>query len=406
MSTIAVFHPSAELYGADRILVNALKALPSDMNKRVYLLRTGPLVNFLKENVTNVEVIIKVDMPVIYRAIFNPKGIVKTLLNLISFLIFIVRENREHGFASAYVNTSSNVLLLPLLKLAGIRRYIHIHEIIDSPKLIGWLTAFLSRWFADKVVCVSKAVLDGMQRYTPTIRKVGLVLHNGITAIEVNDAERTVDSEWTVNRKLTFYLFGRIQPRKGHWFLVKALAELPRHLLEKTEFVLMGGIVPGQEEQLKSLQLSIIEHELVPFIKIKDFASNISEPMSNADVCLVPSLVKDSFPTTVIEAMSAGRPVITTNNGGAKEAVVDGETGYLIAPNNTDQLADRIIRLIVNQVKLKDMGEAGSARFKELFTAQTFSKNWMNFMESENMLGQDIRTENVLPVVQSMSPQT
>ena len=49
MNTIAVFHPSAELYGADRILVNALKALPADVNKRIYLLRGGPLVEFLPQ---------------------------------------------------------------------------------------------------------------------------------------------------------------------------------------------------------------------------------------------------------------------------------------------------------------------------------------------------------------------
>lgn len=405
MSTIAVFHPSAELYGADRILVNALKALPTNVNKRVYLLREGPLVNFLKENVANVEVIIKTDMPVIYRAIFNPKGIVNTLLNLIRFLIFILKENHEHSFSSAYVNTSSNVLVLPLLMLAGIKRYIHIHEIIDSPKLIGWLTAFMSRWFANKVVCVSQAVLDGMKRYVTSIDAVCLVLHNGIDAIKVNDEQRMIDGEWTENRKLTFYLFGRIQPRKGHWFLIESLAKLPRHLLEKTEFVLMGGIVPGQEEDLKSLQRSIIKHELVPFIKIEDFAADISEPMSDADVCLVPSLVKDSFPTTVIEAMSAGRPVITTNNGGAKEAVIDGETGYLIAPNNTHQLANSIKLLIADNAKLKDMGEAGSARFNELFTAGTFSNNWMNFMKEEEMLGPDIQNEHVLPMIEGISPR-
>lgn len=380
MNTIAVFHPSAELYGADRILVNALKALPSDVNKRIYLLREGPLVEFLRTEVSNVEVIIRPDMPVIYRAIFNLKGIIQTAFNLVGFLLFILKENSSYSFSSAYVNTSSNVLLLPLLKLAGIRSYIHIHEIIDSPKAIGWLTAFVSRWFANRVVCVSRAVLDGMKRYVPAIEKVGTVIHNGIDPIRV-------DSPQSSDHRLKFYLFGRIQPRKGHWFFLESLAKVPRHLLEKCEFVLMGGIVPGQEQDLKDLQLTIIKLELTPFIKIKDFAADISEPMSQADVSLVPSLVKDSFPTTVIEAMSAGRPVITTNNGGAKEAVIDGTTGFLIDPNNTDQLADRIIRLIVNQVKLKDMGIAGKQQFEERFTSKIFANNWMDFMNSFEMLG-------------------
>ena len=364
---------------------------------------------------SNVEVIIRPDMPVIYRAIFNLRGIIQTAFNLVRFLLFILKENRSHSFNSAYVNTSSNVLLLPLLKLAGIRRYIHIHEIIDSPKAIGWLTAFVSRWFANRVVCVSRAVLEGMMRYVPAIEKVGTVIHNGIDPIRTTSlrAQRSnlnnqtdchgrkllpTGSETASQSpslavtqtervsKLSFYLFGRIQPRKGHWFLLESLAKVPRHLLAKCEFVLMGGIVPGQEQDLKDLQLTIIKHELTPFIKIKDFAADISEPMSQADVCLVPSLVKDSFPTTVIEAMSAGRPVITTNNGGAKEAVIDGTTGFLIDPNNTDQLADRIIRLIVNQIKLKDMGIAGKQQFEQRFTTEIFATNWMHMIKKSGML--------------------
>ena len=413
MSTIAVFHPSAELYGADRILVNALKALPADVNKRVYLLRQGPLVEFLRNEVSNVEVIIRPDMPVIYRAIFNLKGIIQTALNLVGFLLFILKENRSYSFSSAYVNTSSNVLLLPLLKLAGIRRYIHIHEIIDSPKAIGWLTAFVSKWFANTVVCVSRAVLDGMMRYVPSIEKVATVIHNGIDPILTTSlrAQRSNLSHQTdchgrsslamthteKESKLSFYLFGRIQPRKGHWFLLKSLAKVPRHLLAKCEFVLMGGIVPGQEKDLVDLNKTIKRYKLKPFIKIKDFAADVSEPMRRADVCLVPSLVKDSFPTTVIEAMSAGRPVITTNNGGAKEAVIDGTTGFLIDPNNTDQLADRIIRLIVNQIKLNDMGVAGKQQFNERFTTEIFATNWMHMIEKTRMLGNESTESVVMP---------
>ncbi|MFT4525365.1 MAG: glycosyltransferase involved in cell wall biosynthesis [Granulosicoccus sp.] len=381
MSTIAVFHPSAELYGADRILVNALKALPTNVNKRVYLLREGPLVNFLKEGVPNVEVIIRTDMPVIYRAIFNPKGVVQTLINLIGFLVYILKENREHRFSSAYVNTSANVLLLPLLKLVGIKRYIHIHEIIDSPKMIGWLTAFMSRWFANKVVCVSQAVLDGMKRYVTSMEKVGLVLHNGIDPIEVRNTQTS-----NLKPHISFYLFGRIKPEKGQWFLIEALSTISKEKLRNTKFILMGGVVEGQENVLVELEDKIRGCGLENNVEIRDFSPNIAEAMSDADVCLIPSLMKDPFPTTVLEAMSAAKPVITTIHGGAKEAVIDGETGYLIDPNNTEQLADRIIRLIVNQVKLKEMGEAGSARFNELFTATTFAKSWMKFMTEGGML--------------------
>ena len=138
-------------------------------------------------------------------------------------------------------------------------------------------------------------------------------------------------------------------------------------------------------------------NELTDFIEIKDFAADISAPMSDADVCLVPSLVKDSFPTTVIEAMSAGKPVITTNNGGAKEAVVDGQTGYLIDPMDTEKLADRIIRLLVNQDKLSEMGKAGKKRYRMLYTAEVFARNWMEFMDESFPSSIETRMPRIAP---------
>lgn len=405
MSSVAIFHPSAELYGADRILVNALKALPVETNKQVYLFREGPLVDFLKENVSNIEVHITPKMPVIYRAIFNPEGMVQTISNFFSYFNFVQTENKLNGFSSAYVNTSSNVLMLPILWLLRIKRFIHIHEIIDSPKAIGWFTAFMSKTFANRVVCVSHAVKHGLMRYVKGIDKVAKVIHNGIDAIEVESSESRVERMNTEGQPTAidqrqptkFYLFGRIQPRKGHWFLINALAKLPRHLLNSSEFVLMGGVVPGKEQDLIDLQAAIDRNGLTDFVQIKDFAKDISEPMSNADVCLVPSLVKDSFPTTVIEAMSAGRPVITTNNGGAKEAVVDGQTGYLINPNDTDKLADSIMRLLMNKAKMQEMGKAGRKRFSMLYTAKVFSRNWLEFMEKDFPMGPK-KSNNVRPI--------
>lgn len=63
--------------------------------------------------------------------------------------------------------------------------------------------------------------------------------------------------------------------------------------------------------------------------------------MSNADVCLVPSLMKDSFSTTVLEAMSASKAVMTINHVGVKEAVLDKETGFWVNPN-TEELVNSI----------------------------------------------------------------
>jgi len=137
---IAVFHPSSELYGADRIMVNAIKAIPESITKVVYLKSDGPLVDFLKSEVKNLKVIIKQDMPIIYRKIFRPTGIIRFAFNWIKFHGYLKREHRKYQFVSAYVNTLSTSFILPILKRKKIMNYIHVHEIIEDPRAIGKIT--------------------------------------------------------------------------------------------------------------------------------------------------------------------------------------------------------------------------------------------------------------------------
>ncbi|MFT5617881.1 MAG: glycosyltransferase involved in cell wall biosynthesis [Arenicella sp.] len=369
--TIAVFHPSSELYGADRILVNALNALPGDVNKRVYLKFNGPLVQFIRENVNNVEVEIVAFMPIIYREIFTPIGIFKFVFEWVKFVGFVKREHKSHSFISAYINTLSTAFILPIAKWHNIRNYIHVHEIIDSPRVIGWATAMLCQKFANRVVCVSQAVLDGVKRYVPELDEKTLVLHNGIEPINAKNANE--------NGKLNFYLFGRIMPKKGQWYLMEALSFIPKEALKNCRFILMGGVLRGNSHLMDELEEYITSLGIKSCVEIRDFAPNIVDAMSDAHVCLVPSMMKDPFPTTVLEAMSANRPVIATNHGGAKEAIVDGESGLLVAPDEPEKLANFILSLIRDSSLRKKLGNNASLRFRKNFTLQHFNSNWKNF---------------------------
>ena len=370
-ATVAVFHPSAELYGADRILVNALNAIPKSVNKRVYLYRKGPLVEFIQSQVKNVEVIIRPDMPIIYRKMLNPLVLLGFIKNWVTFSFYLSKENKKHQFVSAYVNTLSASFLLPILWGMGIKRFIHVHEIIDSPKVVGKITASVSYVFAEKLVCVSNAVLLGLKRYVKQVEKKAIVIHNGINAIEVRAKQQS--------DQLNFYLFGRIKPEKGQWFLIEALSLLDKKILAKSKFILMGGATPGGEEMMDDLNNKIDRAGLRDFVEIRGFASNIADAMSQADVCLVPSKMKDPFPTTVLEAMSAAKPVITTNHGGAKEAVVDNETGFLVNPESVQELAHSIALSITQQSELTKIGNKGFKRYQNEFTLARFSKNWFHF---------------------------
>ena len=89
-----------------------------------------------------------------------------------------------------------------------------------------------------------------------------------------------------------------------------------------------------------------------------------------ADIVAVPSIYLDPFPTVILEAMAAGKPVVATAFGGAREAMVDGETGYIVNPFNTVVFAERLERLLLDSGLRREMGWRGRERVRRRFSLE------------------------------------
>ncbi len=367
MKKIAIFHPSNELYGADRIMVLAVKAL-TEYEPTIYLLKHGPLTDLIKLELPHAEVKIFPDMPIISRALFSPKGIADTIRKYIKFKRFIKKEHQLTAFDKFYVNTLSCSILLPALKPLNATIITHVHEILENPKIAAKLTAKIAFKYSHTVISVSNAVQQNLHRLCKHRKAESSVVHNGIPSIKTSLQKR--------DNNLTFYLFGRIKPEKGQWYLIEALKLIPKNELKATKFYLVGGTLEGKEHLKSDLEHQIRHNGLDPFVTIKGFTTDISIDMSSADVCLVPSLMKDPFPTTVLEAMSAGKTVISTDTGGAKEAIKHNETGLLIPANQPQVFATAIRKLINDRDLISKMGLNAKQSFNTNFTITHFNARW------------------------------
>jgi glycosyltransferase involved in cell wall biosynthesis len=87
-----------------------------------------------------------------------------------------------------------------------------------------------------------------------------------------------------------------------------------------------------------------------------------------SDVYVLTTWGWEGLPLTVLEAMAAGLPVIATAAGGVPEAVVDGETGFLVPRRDVDSLAHALRSAAQNPGRARTMGAAGRARAERLFT--------------------------------------
>jgi glycosyltransferase involved in cell wall biosynthesis len=83
----------------------------------------------------------------------------------------------------------------------------------------------------------------------------------------------------------------------------------------------------------------------------------------------------EGFSNSILEYMAAGRPVVATNVGGASEAIVEGETGYLVNPGDDRLMAEHLIRLLADRELRTSMGLNGRRVVEERFSCETRLRN-------------------------------
>lgn len=103
--------------------------------------------------------------------------------------------------------------------------------------------------------------------------------------------------------------------------------------------------------------------EFLGWLEKKEF----SAALASCGVVIVPSICFDSFPTIILEAMRAARPVIATIYGGSREAVEEEKTGFIRDPHDTESFAAAIAQVLKDKQLAAALGKAGQERFRNYF---------------------------------------
>jgi glycosyltransferase involved in cell wall biosynthesis len=89
----------------------------------------------------------------------------------------------------------------------------------------------------------------------------------------------------------------------------------------------------------------------------------------------------EALPMSILEAMALARPVVTTDVGGAAEAVSDGETGIVVPPADTAAAAAALATLAADPARAREMGEAGRARQRERYDGEAMVEGYWRALE-------------------------
>ena len=96
---------------------------------------------------------------------------------------------------------------------------------------------------------------------------------------------------------------------------------------------------------------------------------DVPDLLACCDLFVLPSLF-EGLPVSILEAMAAGKPVISSAIGGTNEAVIDGQTGLLVPPGNPAELARAVTCLLSNPTLAAQMAANARARVEQEFSAE------------------------------------
>lgn len=355
---ILFVHPSVELYGADKILLYILKMLCKKHDLTVLLPKDGSLIEHIRSISPEIKVKIFKDLPIVHSKL-KLADYIKLPFKILKTHSFLKNEKFEYCFC----NTLSAILLL----FAGFskNRVLYVHEIISS-KFLNLGFSILAKIGAKKIVCVSNHVKENL-----LFSKKYFVVHNGIPDI----SDRFLKNEILSDGKIRFVLPGRYMPQKGQWFLVDTLSKLSYEYKNKIQVDLYGSVPPFKPELLNELKRKIKSFGLEKLVFLHNFTQNISDIYKNSNVVLVPSLMADPFPTTVLEALMFSRPVIATNHGGSSE-ILDNSFSKMIAPKDTDSFCDAIKFFVDNKNLIEKYSRNAREKFSSYLTFERYQERF------------------------------
>ena len=236
---------------------------------------------------------------------------------------------------------------------------VHNIDTWDTPRQL-WLDRLLWRWRTGTIVAsesVKENVIDALGCPAEFVH----VLYNGVDTAQFRDAavEPELRRELGIaDDETVVVVVARLHAKKNHALLLRALSEAGNDAGNLRLVVVGDG---AQESDLKRMAQDPGLARRVIFVGQR---SDVERFFKIADFSVLPSL-KEGFPNTVIESMAAGCPVIATDVGGNREAILDGRTGLLVPSGESGPLSDAIVQLAGDADLRGRMSEACALRAED-----------------------------------------
>lgn len=274
------------------------------------------------------------------------------LLRNLSIKNLIAFDNRDLDFiffAKLFFRHKINVIYQQHMQI-GIKKKDVFHTIRYSA-INYWLTPLE----------LLKKEIERQTRFNLTKVKVvplGTDIQKFITnKYSKNEAREKLDIK---NSSFIIGIIGRIDPKKGQLFLVKAIRKL-RDQFPQVELLIVGE--PTYKDQmsvtyLKQIEDYIILHQLSDYIHMRGFTNDVNLFYNAIDLFALAS-ENETYGMVTIESLLSGVPVVATNSAGTPELLNYGEFGHLYKPFDLDAFCIAVAEIIINTERTALMAKMG-----------------------------------------------
>jgi glycosyltransferase involved in cell wall biosynthesis len=365
-------HSPADLYGASRSLLRLCRDMRhSGWAVAVVLPQEGVLSQRLAE--AGVEIFVEPGIAKLERRHFATAAAAARFCRAV--LADIPAQRRIIArWRPDIVHTNSATIPAPAIAAKLMRRP-HLWHLRESfSEFAGAWTVYrhIMGALATRIVCNSQVTAG--QFAGCWARSRARIVHNGLTRSDFCSFTENDVAAWRLRLAPqggpVIGVVGRIRRvRKGQEVFVAAAERLAARY-PAARFVCIGDAYPGNESHADALRSQAAAAGLGERFVITGDVEDVAAATAALDIAVMPSVVPEPFGNVVMEAMCLGKPVVASANGGGREQIEDGVTGFLVPPGDAEALAAALARLLADPDLARAMGAAGRRRFDALFTSE------------------------------------
>jgi glycosyltransferase involved in cell wall biosynthesis len=181
-----------------------------------------------------------------------------------------------------------------------------------------------------------------------------------------------------------FLKYGRFLKNKGYDLYLSAAKRMKDEHGDRVEFWVMGAPDPHREDSRELYKRILTFHEM-GIIRLLPWCDDIVSVLGRSDVVVSATTYNEGVPRTLLEALAAGKAIVTTNWKGARDAADDGVNGFVFEPDNEQDLCRVLDGLIKSSPKtLTSMGRAGRQKAEREFNEQIVLNRYTDLLSTRS----------------------